>query len=167
MAVRPILVDPDPRLREGCAPVGAFDGTLGQLVDDLLDTLYAGPAIGLSAPQIGVPLRVAVMDLSAARDAPEVFINPEVLASSRLARVEESCLSVPGVSATIVRPIRATVRAQDRHGSPFEATLEDMRAVCLLHEVDHLDGRLFIDRLPAWRRLLLRLSRKARARSAA
>lgn len=163
MAVREILVDPDPRLRQRCAPVGAFDADLAGLVVDLLDTLYAGPAIGLSAPQIGVPLRVLVMDLSTARDAPEVFINPEVLAVDRLARVEESCLSVPGVSATIVRPIRATIRALDRHGAPVAATLEDMRAVCLLHEVDHLEGRLFTDHLPAWRRVLLRLRGRPRA----
>jgi peptide deformylase len=163
MAVRPILVDPDPRLRRRCAPVVAFDDALARLVDDLLDTLYAGPAIGLSAPQIGVAQRIAVMDLSTRRDAPEVFVNPEVLASDRLARVEESCLSVPGVSATIVRPIRATVRALDRQGAPFEATLEDMRAVCLLYEVDYLEGVLFTDRLPAWRRVLLRLRGRPRA----
>jgi peptide deformylase len=163
VAVRTILVDPDPLLRQRCAPVVAFDDTLARLVEDLLDTLYAGPAIGLSAPQVGVALRVAVMDLSATRDTPEVFINPEVLATDMLARVEESCLSVPGVSATIVRPIRARVRAFDRHGTSFEATLEDMRAVCLLHEADHLEGRLFTDRLPAWRRMLLRLRGRPRA----
>ncbi len=94
MAVREILVDPDPRLRQRCAPIEAFDADLAGLVEDLLDTLYAGTAIGLSAPQIGVPRRVLVMDLSSARDTPEVFINPEVLAVDRLARVEESCLSV-------------------------------------------------------------------------
>jgi peptide deformylase len=163
MAVRPILVDPDPRLRRRCVPVAAFDDALARLVDDLLDTLYAGPAIGLSAPQIGVAQRIAVMDLSTARDTPEVFVNPEVLRTDRLARVEESCLSVPGVSATILRPIRATVRAFDRHGTPFESTLDDMHAVCLLHEVDHLDGLLFTDRLPAWRRVLLRLRGRPRA----
>jgi len=156
MAVREILVDPDPRLRQRCAPIEAFDADLAGLVEDLLDTLYAGTAIGLSAPQIGVPRRVLVMDLSSARDTPEVFINPEVLAVDRLARVEESCLSVPGVSATIVRPIRTKVRALNRHGELVEAKLEDLRAVCLLHEVDHLEGRLFTDHLPAWRRLLLR-----------
>jgi peptide deformylase len=156
MAVRGILVDPDPRLRQRCMPIAAFDADLAGLVDDLLDTLYAGTAIGLSAPQIGVPRRVLVMDLSTARDTPEVFINPEVIAVDRRARVEESCLSVPGVSATIVRPIHARVRALDRDGAPVEATLEDLRAVCLLHEVDHLEGRLFTDHLPAWRRLLLR-----------
>lgn len=157
MAVREILVDPDPRLRQRCRPVAAFDGALDALVQDLLDTMNAAPAIGLSAPQIGVPLRVAVLDVSPDRSAPEVFVNPEVLSQGMLAIVEESCLSVPGVVANVRRDIRARVRAFDRRGQPFEAELADLRAVCLLHEVDHLDGRLFIDRLSAWRRWLLRM----------
>lgn len=167
MAVRGILRDPDPRLRARSAAVDAFDATLSTLVDDLLETLYAGPAIGLSAPQVGVSLRVAVIDVSPSRDQPEVYVNPEVLAVDRLAWVEESCLSVPGVAATIKRPIHARVRARDVHGVAFERTLEAMHAVCLLHEVDHLDGVLFTDRLPAWRRLLLRLrARTGDARAA-
>ena len=167
MAVRPVLVDPDPRLRQRCGVVEAFDGALDALVQDLLDTMYAAPAIGLSAPQLGVPLRVAVLDVSGAKDQPEVFVNPEVLDQGTLAIVEESCLSVPGVVANVRRNIRARVRAFDRHGAPFEAELEDLRAVCLLHEVDHLEGRLFTDRLPAWRRLLLRLRPPSRPRAAA
>lgn len=157
MAVRGILRDPDPRLRVRSTPVAAFDATLSTLVEDLLETMYAGPAIGLSAPQVGVALRVAVIDASPSRDQPEVYVNPEVLAVDRLAWVEESCLSVPGVVATIKRPIHARVRARDVHGVAFERSLEAMRAVCLLHEIDHLEGVLFTDRLPAWRRLLLRL----------
>ena len=167
MAVRPVLVDPDPRLRQRCRPVDAFDGALDALVQDLFDTLYAASAIGLSAPQLGVPLRVAVLDVSPDRSAPEVFVNPEVLDEGMLAIVEESCLSAPGVVANVRRHIRARVRAFDRHGAPFEADLADLRAVCLLHEVDHLEGRLFTDRLPAWRRLLLRLRAPQRARPAA
>jgi peptide deformylase len=167
MPVREVLVDPDPRLRQRCRPVEAFDGALDALVHDLLDTMYAAPAIGLSAPQLGVPLRVVVLDVSPDRSAPEVFVNPEVLEQGMLALVEESCLSVPGVVANVRRNIRARVRAFDRRGQPFEAALADLRAVCLLHEVDHLEGRLFTDRLPAWRRLMLRLRGRAPSRSAA
>jgi peptide deformylase len=167
MAVRPVLVDPDPRLREACRPVEAFDAALDALVADLLDTMYAAPAIGLSAPQLGVALRVVVLDVSPGHDTPEVFVNPEVLDQGTLAIVEESCLSVPGVVAKVRRNIRARVRACDRRGEPFEAELADLRAVCLLHEVDHLEGRLFTDRLPGWRRWLLRLRGHAPSRRAA
>lgn len=167
MAVRAVLADPDPRLRQRSREVAAFDAALDALVQDLIDTMHAASAIGLSAPQIGVPLRVAVLDLSPDRNAPEVFVNPEVLAQGMLAIVEESCLSVPGVVANVRRDIRARVRARDRRGEPFEADLADLRAVCLLHEVDHLEGRLFTDRLPAWRRWLLRLRAPSRSRAAA
>jgi peptide deformylase len=157
MAIRDVLLDPDPRLRARSSDVTAFDATLVRLVDDLLETMYAGSAIGLSAPQVGVPQRVVVFDASPSRGQPEIYVNPEVLAVDRVAWVEESCLSVPGVVATIKRPIQARVRARDVRGVPFERELGEMRAVCLLHEVDHLDGRLFTDHLPGWRRLMLRL----------
>lgn len=150
-----ILEHPDPRLRERSAPVRTFDEQVGRLADDLLETLYAAGGIGLSAPQTGANTRVVVMDLSGDASQPQVFVNPEVTAKAASGLVEESCLSVPGVVGTVWRATRVRFRAQDRQGRPFEGELDGMRAVCLQHEIDHLEGRLFIDRLWFWRRLLL------------
>ena len=165
---RPVLEYPDPRLRSVAGPVTQFDATLATLVDDLLETMYAGRAIGLAAPQVGVPLRVVVIDVSGEASAPQVFVNPEVLSSERPAMVEESCMSVPGVLDSVQRATRLRLRAFDREGQAFEKRLQDMEAVCLLHELDHLDGRLFIDRLSwfrrlRWRRRLGRERREAAA----
>lgn len=161
MAERPILEYPDPRLRERSAPVASFDATVDRLVDDLFDTLYATSGIGLSAPQLGALQRVLVMDHSGNATAPEVYINPELLQRAAIGIVEESCLSVPGVTGNVFRATRARVRAQDRTGAVFECDLEGMPAVCLQHEIDHLEGKLFIDRLMPWRRLLFRLRQPA------
>jgi len=158
---RPILEYPDPRLRERSAPVASFDDTVARLVDDLFDTLYATSGIGLSAPQLGTLQRVLVMDHSGSATAPEVYVNPELLQRSATGSVEESCLSVPGITGSVFRPTRVRVRAHDRTGATFERDLEGMPAVCLQHEIDHLDGKLFIDRLMPWRRLLIRLRRPA------
>lgn len=159
MPERPILQIPDPRLRTRCEPVTTFDDALRQTVDDLIATLHGSTGIGLAAPQIGVLQRVFVMDLSETRDDPQVFINPEILSRDVKARVEESCLSIPSVMGNVIRDIRLTVRAQDAHGVTFERDLEDMHAVCLQHELDHLNGILFIDRLPLLERLKLRIFR--------
>lgn len=167
MACLPILEYPDPRLRQRSAPVVAFDADLGRLIDDLLETLYATGGIGLSAPQTGHARQVLVMDLSGSASEPQVFVNPEILATAVPALVEESCLSVPGVVGNVVRPIQVRVRAQDRSGQVFERDLEGMHAVCVQHEMDHLVGRLFIDRLPLFRRLRLRATAAARARQRA
>jgi peptide deformylase len=164
MARLAILEYPDPRLRQPSRPVTAFDADLGQLIDDLFETLYGTTGIGLSAPQAGDLRRVLVMDLSGNASAPQVYVNPEILASARPGLVEESCLSVPGVVGNVVRATRLRVRAQDRDGHPFERDLEDMHAVCVQHEMDHLDGRLFVDRLSWIRRLRARAAAKARAR---
>ncbi|MFO1455527.1 MAG: peptide deformylase [Steroidobacteraceae bacterium] len=161
---RAVLEHPDPRLRTVAQPVTTFDGELSQLVDDLLETMYAGRAIGLAATQVGVPLRVLVLDVSPSTDAPQVFINPEVLAQERYGMVEESCMSVPGVLDSVRRATRVRVRARDRAGQPLERQLVDMEAVCLLHELDHLDGRLFVDRLGWWRRLRWRRELGGRGR---
>ena len=163
MARSTILEHPDPRLRARCHEVTAFDADLARLVDDLLDTLHASGGIGLSAPQLGDPRRVSVMDLAGDGSAPEIFVNPDILVRRRWAIVEESCLSVPGVEGKVMRATRVRVRAMDRNGEPFVRDLEDMHAVCLQHEVDHLDGKLFIDRLSPIRRLGMRW-REARAR---
>lgn len=155
MAVLSILEYPDPRLRQRALAVATFDAALVRLVEDLLDTLYAKGGIGLSAPQVGEPRQVAVADLSGTRSAPRVYVNPEILTRSRPAIVEESCLSVPGVVGKVLRSTRLRVRARDATGASFEQDLADMDAVCLQHEVDHLMGKLFIDRLSPLRRLRL------------
>ncbi len=167
MARQAILEYPDPRLRQRCAAVLSFDDALRQLVRDLLDTLHATSGIGLSAPQTGALRRVLVMDHSGNATAPEVYVNPMILARSAVGIVEESCLSVAGVTGNVVRATRVRVQAQDQTGTSFERDLEGMPAVCLQHEIDHLDGKLFIDRLMPWRRLMLRFSLPREVRQAA
>ena len=152
----PILEYPDPRLRTIAQPVTEFDARLAQRIDDLLETLYATRAIGLAATQVDLHLRVVVMDLSGDASAPQVFVNPQVLSRDRIGMVEESCLSVPGVVDSVRRATRLRVHAQDRDGMAIERHLEGVPAVCLLHEIDHLDGRLFVDHLSYLRRLRLR-----------
>lgn len=156
MAQLQILEHPDPRLRLKAEPVDAFDDDLAKLLDDLLETLYETTAIGLSAPQVGVLKEVLVLDLSEDRSAPEVYINPEILKRSTWGLVEESCLSVPGITGNVVRATEVRVRARDPEGAWFERDLSGMHAVCLQHEMDHLAGKLFIERLSIFRRLQLR-----------
>jgi peptide deformylase len=160
MALLTILEHPDPRLRLHAEPVTRFDAGLSRLVDDLLETLYASNAIGLCAQQAHDLRQVIVMDLSGTASAPQVYINPQVLTGSRMGMVEESCLSVPGVVASVARHTRIRVRAQDRAGEYFERDLEGMDAVCLQHEMDHLVGKLFVDRLSWLRRQWLRWSQQ-------
>lgn len=167
MAVLPILEYPDPRLRRRAAPVADFDAGLAGLVDDLCETLRASGGIGLAAPQVGDPRRVLVIDLSGGAAPPEVYVNPEIFDPAVPGLVEESCLSVPGVVGNVLRATQLTVRARDRGGVAFERRLEGMRAVCLQHEMDHLEGRLFVDRLSMFRRLGVRLGAAARARARA
>jgi len=157
MAELEILKLPDPRLREASAEVTHFDQPLADFVADLTETLYGTTGIGLSAPQVGDPRRIFVMDLSASRSEPQVFINPKILGRSVLARVEESCLSIPGVEGMVLRHIELRVEAFDVEGRLFERELQDMEAVCVQHEIDHLNGILFVDRLPLLQRLKLRL----------
>lgn len=167
MARLPILEYPDPRLRQPAQPVVSFDDDVVHLVDDLFETLYATTGIGLSAPQAGIARQVVVIDMSGDASAPMEYINPEILSSSMPGLVEESCLSVPGVFGNLVRATQLRVRAWDRHGEVFERDLEAMHAVCLQHEMDHLAGRLFVDRLSWFRRLRVRAGAAARARSTA
>jgi peptide deformylase len=163
----PILEYPDPRLRTVAQPVTAFDAGFAQLVDDLLETMYATRAIGLAATQVDVHRRVVVMDVSGDASAPQVFVNPRVLSQDTPGMVEESCLSVPGVVDSVRRATRLRVGAQDRGGAPFDRRLEGVAAVCLLHEIDHLDGRLFVDHLSYLRRLRLRWKRGRERRAVA
>ncbi len=163
MAVLPILRDPDPRLRQVASAVTRFDERLHSRIADLTETLYSTTAIGLSAPQVGINERFLVMDLSAARNTPEVYVNPDIVWRHTSALVEETCLSVPGVRAHVRRAIRLLVRFQDQRGVPHERELSDMHAVCLQHEIDHLDGKLFLDRLPWLVRWWLRRQKTAAA----
>ena len=158
-----ILEYPDERLRQPSAPVTAFDdASLDRLIDALQGIMTEAGALGMSAPQVGDHRQVLVIDPAGDGSDIQVYVNPEVLSKGGLGFVEESCLSVPGVTGSVMRAMGVKVRARDRAGELFERDLEGMAAVCLQHEMDHLAGKLFIDRLPPWRRWRLR----ARARRA-
>jgi len=170
MALLPILEYPDPRLRERALPVTMFDEAFGRLVDDMLETMYAAPGIGLSATQVNVRRRLIVIDISEKHDEPLVFVNPEILTREGSAKTEEGCLSVPGIFDQVERAAKVRVRAQDRYGAYFEREFEGMLAVCLQHEMDHLEGKLFVDYLSDIKRERIRKKldkerkeRKARA----
>ncbi len=165
MARLAILEYPDPRLRVPSKPVTRFDAALSRRIDDLIETLHAAEAIGLSAPQVDDRRQLLVMDLSGDGSAPQVYVNPEILDSSTLGLVEESCVSLPGIVGNVIRPTEVRVRAQDRSGEPFERHLSGMQAVCLQHEMDHLAGKLLVDRLSLLRRLRIRVA-AARRRTA-
>jgi len=155
MAIRDILVVPDPRLKLKSATVDVVDDELRALMDDMLETMYDAPGIGLAAIQIGVPKRVIVMDLSRGEDEPEprYFVNPEILWSSEeTAPYEEGCLSVPEIYDEIERPAKVRLRYLDYNGKQIEEDAEDMYAVCIQHEMDHLEGVLFIDYLSRLKR---------------
>jgi peptide deformylase len=143
-----ILEYPDPRLKRVARPVAVFDERLRRLVADMAETMYAAPGVGLAATQVDVHERIIVIDVSENKDALHVFINPEVLwASEDTALCEEGCLSVPGVYDMVRRPARVRVRAMDAHGRPFELDCEGTLAVCVQHEMDHLEGRVFVEYL--------------------
>jgi peptide deformylase len=156
MAFRTILEFPDPRLRTRAQPVTRFDAALGTLVDDLIETMYAAPGIGLAATQVDVHQRVIVIDVSAEHNQPLVLINPQMLAREGEASTEEGCLSVPGIFDEVKRAAKIRLRAQDRSGAPFEADYDDILAVCIQHEIDHLDGKLFVDYLSDLKRERIR-----------
>ncbi len=147
-----ILEYPDPRLRTRARPVEQFDAALGRLVDDMFETMYEAKGIGLAATQVDVHRRLIVLDLSEDRSTPLVFINPEILEREGAAKTEEGCLSVPGIFDDVQRAARVRVRAQDRTGAVFERELEGFISVCVQHEMDHLEGRLFVDYLSDMKR---------------
>ena len=155
--LRPIVRYPAPSLAGRAADVTTFDEELSRLIDDMIDTMYAAPGIGLAAPQVGVPLRVCVIDLSVGRRGGEVheLVNPEFLARDGMQLEEEGCLSLPGFNATVARPATATIRAFDRHGVSREIAGTGLLARAFQHEVDHLDGTLFLDRLRGIKRDLI------------
>ena len=147
MARLDILHYPDARLHTVAKPVAVVDKRISQLIDDMAETMYDAPGIGLAATQVNVHERVIVIDISESHDALRVFINPEIIAQSGRAEGEEGCLSVPGVFDQIERAERITVRALDRDGNPFELEADGLLAVCIQHEMDHLLGKVFVDYL--------------------
>ncbi len=166
MAVRTILHYPDPRLREKARPVAEVTPAIKQLVEDMAETMYAAPGVGLAATQIGEPHRIFVIDI-ASDDEPSqlrVFINPEIVARDGELVWEEGCLSFPGVTEDIDRAAKVRVRALDAEGKPFELDCEELLAVAVQHELDHLDGVLMIDRMGALKKRIV--DRKMRRREA-
>lgn len=175
MAIRPIYETPDPVLRQISKPVEVFDEELKTLISDMFETMYHAPGIGLAAVQVGVPIRLLVMDLQepeeedgeSVRD-PKVFINPEILWSSEITvPYTEGCLSVPDQYAEVLRPDRIRVRWRDETGGTHEEELDGLLAVCLQHEMDHLEGVLFIDHLSKLKRdmVLKKLAKLRKERS--
>ena len=164
MALLTILAYPDPRLRKVAAPVTAFAADVQKLVLDMAETMYAAPGVGLAATQVDVHKRILVIDLSETRDDLRVYINPRVLSAEGEAECEEGCLSVPGFYDKVTRPARIRVRAQDARGDSFEHDAEGMLAVCIQHEMEHLEGRIFVDHLSPLKqaRLVARLRKKQR-----
>jgi len=157
MAIRSILEFPDPRLRTVAETVSEVDATVRSLVDDLFETMYAAPGIGLAATQVDVHRRLLVMDVSEDRSAPQAFINPQYrVLDAQLGQYDEGCLSVPGFYETVQRPQRIEVTALDREGNTFTRELEGLAAICLQHEIDHLDGKLFVDYLSPLKRQRIR-----------
>jgi peptide deformylase len=156
MSLRTILEFPDPRLRARAQPVTRFDAELGRLIDDMFETMYAAPGIGLAAPQVDAQLRLLIIDISEERNQPLVLINPEILSREGVAVTEEGCLSVPGVFDEVQRAAKIRVRAQDRNGDVFERDYDGTLAVCVQHETDHIDGKLFVDYLSDLKRERIR-----------
>jgi peptide deformylase len=155
--IRPILRYGERGLHEPAANVIAFDAPLQQLIDDMIETMYAAPGVGLAATQIGVPLRVFVIDLSVGRNGGEliVMVNPVFVSREGTQLEEEGCLSAPGFNATVVRPKQATVTGLDRHGSEQTISGTDLLARAFQHEMDHLDGVVFIDLLRGIKREMI------------
>lgn len=145
MALRPILHYPDPRLRRIATPVAAITEEVRQLVADMAETMYQAPGIGLAAIQIGVTRRVIVIDISESRDQLQAFINPQIIARDGEQTIEEGCLSVPGIFESVTRAGQVRVRALDLAGQAFELDASGLLATCIQHEIDHLDGKVFVD----------------------
>ena len=156
MAVLPILHYPDPRLRKPAAPVTQFGAALQRVVSDMFETMYKAPGIGLAAPQVNLAQRIVVIDISRECNEPRIFINPEILERQGKDVMEEGCLSVPDTYETVERASWIKVRAQEVDGQFFELACEGLLAVCVQHEIDHLDGKLFVDRLSTLKRSRIR-----------
>ena len=168
MARLPIVEFPDPRLRTVARPVAEVDTRIRQLIDDMFETMYAAPGIGLAASQVDVHQRFMVIDVSEEKDQPLVFVNPEIVASEGEQVYQEGCLSVPGIYADVARADRIEVRFLDREGKARELHVDGLLAVCIQHEMDHLEGKLFVDYLsPLKREMVRKKLAKARKQAAA
>lgn len=155
MTIKPLIYLPDPLLKQVSMPIETVDSQLQTFADDMLETMYEAPGIGLAAIQVGEPIRMLVLDVSKEEDEknPQVFINPEILSSSDLrSTYEEGCLSIPGYYAEVERPAEIRVRYLDRDGKQQEIDADGILATCLQHEIDHLDGILFIDHISRLKR---------------
>jgi peptide deformylase len=152
MALLQILHFPDPRLRLRATPVEAVDDGIRRLAADMLETMYDAPGVGLAATQVNVQKRLFVTDVSETHDQPLVFINPEIIGRDGDEEMEEGCLSVPGVFELVRRSSRIQLRALDLEGRPYERVADGLLAVCIQHEIDHLDGKLFVDYLSTLKR---------------
>ena len=163
-----ILEYPDPRLRKKAATVEIVDDALRQLANDMLETMYAAKGVGLAATQVDVHKRLIVLDVSETRDQPLILINPELLIQEGSGPGEEGCLSLPGIYDKLTRATHIRVRAQDLSGAAFEMDADGLLAVCIQHEMDHLEGKLFVDYLSELKRQLIRkrLEKERRQRSA-
>jgi len=161
MALLNILQYPDERLHIVAKPVEIFDDRLQTLIDDMAETMYEAPGIGLAATQVNQHIRMLIIDLSETKDQLQVFINPEMIEMDGQTTCEEGCLSVPGIYETVDRAERVAVRAQDRHGQFFEIKADGLLAICLQHEIDHLNGRVFVEKLspPKLNRIVQRLKK--------
>ncbi|MCR8923864.1 peptide deformylase [Dasania sp. GY-MA-18] len=157
MAILNILEFPDPKLRTIAKPVAQVTDATRQLIDDMFETMYAAPGVGLAASQVDVHERIVVIDTSEEQNEPLVFINPEVtVLDDKLFDYDEGCLSIPGFYETVTRPEHIKVKALDRNGQPFELEPNGLLAVCIQHEIDHLDGKLFVDYLSSLKRQRIR-----------
>jgi len=164
VAKRPILLYPDPRLHTVAAPVAQVNDDIRNLIKDMADTMYAAPGVGLAATQVDVHLRIIVIDTSVTRDELRAFINPELIESTGEADVDEGCLSVPGIYEKLRRAQYIRVRALDADGTPFETTAEGLQAVCIQHEMDHLEGKVFVEKLSRLKqtRILAKIKKRQR-----
>ncbi len=169
MAILDILKFPDPRLRNSAKPVTEVDESVRKLAQDMLETMYDAPGIGLAATQVGVARQVIVIDISEDRDDPLVLINPEILEAEGEEEMEEGCLSVPGFYDTVKRAERVKLKAMNLEGEEFTRDLDGLLAVCVQHEIDHLHGKLFVDYLSRLKRERIRkkLEKEARTRASA
>ena len=164
MAILEILHFPDARLRNVAKPVAQVDDSVRKLIDDMLETMYEAPGIGLAATQVNQPRRVIVVDISEERNQPLALVNPEILEKHGEEQMEEGCLSVPGVYEPVQRAERVRVRALDRDGGSIEMEADGLLAVCIQHEIDHLDGKLFVDYLSNLKRQRIRKKIEKEAR---
>ena len=156
MALLEILEFPDSRLRTKAKPVQNVNGRIAQLADDMLETMYAAPGIGLAASQVNVHQRLIVIDISEDKSEPLILINPEIVTMDGIIETNEGCLSIPGFYEPVDRYLAVTVEAIDRNGRPFALDATELLAVCIQHEMDHLEGKLFVDYLSSTKRQMIR-----------